>query len=877
MYYYILQYLLDMAGLCNVKTLLLLAWIICQSNTTAWEYYWITATSSPALTSNETSPTTTTETDPETNSTKISHSPADTQLNTSGYKTMKATSSPALTSNETSPTTSNKTDLQTSTTKISPSPATIQLNTSGNITTKDSPTSLQLTTTSSTSPLVTNKSVTTFLPRTTAVTSAVSSDTQTTTQKPEPPSSTLTTDSTKQTKHSDAMSATLSPAPTSNETSPTSTTKTDLKTNTTKISHSPATTQLNTTVTFTTKDSPTSLPLTTTSSTSPLVTNKSVTTLLPSTTATTSPVSSDTQTTTLTPEPPSSTLTTNSAKQTKHSDAMSATSSFTHLKRHLTHNQHQNTKHHSKPNLTSTHTPQHHSNYYYEVTSITPPHSTQCSYTVTPIKFGFWINITGSTNGTYIINITEEGQREIRSSVVYIAYQASHELKHLKPCTEYEHNVAFIESNGRETPCQKTENKTRTNAMSTGDIQVNNCRPGYVCYQSDRDISFSLSSSYHVSSERCTSDDKTLCIKLGNNDYCSDLTTTFTSGSCSLSLTTSITVDYINPSDIFQPVPTKLPAQIVPEFPINCRSLSIDYTCLDELNKPKKLTDLEPFTDYICTGQIKNNNVNTNKATTVRFRVDCDLTINTKNRKTNTSIELSWDTTSQNCPDVHELKKIHYTCSCSNSNQKVTITADKHPSGGTCHFTGLQPFTNYNCKFRPTYNNKGVSETKEVTVKTEAGIPDVITKLTVKVPENNMITVDCEPHSSLSFKGPQKRYIARLQYDSETPVVKNETNCHFEFKHLSYSTTYKLKVTVFNGYFESRPTTEEVSTLCDATSIIRYLVSFIFMATSVAVMVYISKFYGKNQQSKDDVNEDVMLETLTIYENPQASENENSP
>ncbi|XP_067368099.1 receptor-type tyrosine-protein phosphatase C-like [Channa argus] len=499
----------------------------------------------------------------------------------------------------------------------------------------------------------------------------------------------------------------------------------------------------------------------------------------------------------------------------------------------------------------------------------TPTTSTQCSYTVTPIKFGFWINITGSTNGNYSINITEEGQREIRSSVVYFAHQTSHELKQLKPCTEYEHNVAFIESDGRETPCQKTEKKTRTNAMNTGDIQVNNCRPGYVCYQSDWDISFSLSSSNHVSSERCTSDDKRLCIKLGNNDYCSDLTTTFTSGSCSLSLTTSITVDYINPSDIFPPPPTKLPAQIVPEFPINCRSLSIDYTCSDELNKPKKLTDLEPFTDYICTGQIKNNNVNINKTTTVRFRVDCDLTIiNTKNRQTNTSIELSWDTTSQNCPDVPELKNLSYTCSCTDSTQKVTITADKHPSGGTCHFTGLQPFTSYTCKVQPTYNNKDVSETKEVTVKTEPGIPDIIKQLTVKLPEHNTITVECKP--PLSFKGPQNLYIAHLQYDSETPVVKNGTICHFEFKHLHYLTTYKLKVTVFNGYFQTSPTTKEVSTLYNAKAVIVLIIFVIIIIISLPVVFYIIKTYRRCKQSTDDVYENIRTEPIYMNARPPA-------
>ncbi|XP_067368925.1 receptor-type tyrosine-protein phosphatase C-like isoform X4 [Channa argus] len=881
-------------------------------------------------------------------------SPSTTSATSTHSPTLSATSSPASTSKDTSPTPTTKTDPHTKITHTLTSRADTHSATTVTIPNKDSPTSLPLTITSSTSPLADNKSVTTLLPLTTATTSAVSSDTQTTTQTPEPPSSILTTNSTKETKHSDAMFATSSPALNSNETSPTSTNKTDLQTNTTKISHSPATTQLNTsgnktmkatsspaltsnetsptpttetdpqtnttkisdlpaptklntslnettkatlspaptsnetspttstktpsttqispspattqlnsTVTFTTKDSPTSVPLTTTSSTSPLVDNTSVTTLLPRTTAATSAVSSDTQTTTQTPEPPSSTLTTDSTKQTKHSDVMSATSSLTHTSKDTSPTTSTKTPSitQSPTSLPLTH-PNTTVNTTTKVTSITPAPSTQCSYTVTPIKFGLRINITGSTNGNYSINITEEGQREIRSSVVHFAHQTSHELKHLKSCTEYEHNVAFIESDGRETPCQKTENKTTTTTtvMNTGDIQVNNCRPGYVCYQSDWNISFSLSSSNHVSSERCTSDDKTLCIKLGNNDYCSDLTTTFTSGNCSLNLNTSITVDYINPSDIFQPVPTELPAQIEPEFPINCRNLSIDYTCLDELNKPKKLTDLEPFTDYICTGQIKNNNVNTNKATTVRFRVDCDLTINTKNRQTNTSIELSWDTTSQNCPDVPELKNLSYTCSRIDPNQKVTITADKHPSGGTCHFTGLQPFTSYTFKVQPTYNNKEVSEPKEVRVETEAGIPDVVTKLTVNVPENNVIKVKCnQHHSSFRFNGPKKMYIARLRYGRET-LRDNNTKCDFEFRDLSYSTTYHLDVTAFNGYFEGSPTTKEVSTLYNDKAVIGFLI-FLIILTSVALLLVLYKIFILKRRKSHDMGEEMGLIT----------------
>ncbi|KAK2809546.1 hypothetical protein Q5P01_000514, partial [Channa striata] len=233
------------------------------------------------------------------------------------------------------------------------------------------------------------------------------------------------------------------------------------------------------------------------------------------------------------------------------------------------------------------------------------------------------------------------------------------------------------------------------------------------------------------------------------------LTTTFTSGSCSLNLTTSITVDFLNPSDINHPIPNKLPARINPMFPPNCRNLVIDYTCVDEFNEPKNMSDLEPFTDYNCA------------------------------------------------------------------------------------------------------------------------VPEDIPRVTVYVPERNVITVKCKAPSS--FNGPVNQYIARLRYGSDTLHESNGTKCHFEFRDLSHSTTYKLELTAFNGYFESRPWTADVSTLYDEISIIRYLVSFIYVATSVGVILYINKIYGKRKESKNDVNEAVMLETFSVYENPRVSESENTP
>lgn len=86
------------------------------------------------------------------------------------------------------------------------------------------------------------------------------------------------------------------------------------------------------------------------------------------------------------------------------------------------------------------------------------------NYTVTPVKYGFEINITG-TIGNYSMNISEEGQPG-KTHHHQLSNQDLYHVKFLKPCTEYEHHVAFVDHVGKETPCNSAEDKTRTIGMS---------------------------------------------------------------------------------------------------------------------------------------------------------------------------------------------------------------------------------------------------------------------------------------------------------------------------------------------------------------------------------------------------------------------------
>nr|XP_033477812.1 receptor-type tyrosine-protein phosphatase C isoform X2 [Epinephelus lanceolatus] len=488
-------------------------------------------------------------------------------------------------------------------------------------------------------------------------------------------------------------------------------------------------------------------------------------------------------------------------------------------------------------------------------TTKAPP---QCSYNVTTIVSGFRIDMmTSSTPGNYIINITDKGRNE---PTVHSFNGTSHEIKHLRPCTEYELSVAYRDDAGNETLCTSTQSKMKTTGMSETDIKEGSCMPGYVCYQSDWDISSSLSTSNNISAVPCKSSNTELCIKPDYNDICTDLTTTFTSGDCAntFSRTKSITVDFLDPNEITQKPPTGLPAEIEAELPEHCTDLTVDYTCQDELGYIKNVSELEPFTHYSCTGHIKNNNVPINRATDIKFMINCDLTITTRSNAAMTSIDLTWTATSQDCPVLPGLPKLSYDCSCvPPSKHKLSVPADKSQTGGMCRFTGLDPFTMYKCTVQPKYNNEEVDSPSSVKVQTDPGKPEDIPHVDWTNPEHNVVRVSCT--YGKRFNGPEKEYTARLYYNGapqeEKPPVKH---CNFEFKDLSYLTEYEVKVFAFNGHHYSNPKIITVTTSYNDKALIGFLV-FLIILTSVALIMVIYKIYILKHRNFHDMGENMML------------------
>ncbi|XP_036067634.1 receptor-type tyrosine-protein phosphatase C-like [Oryzias melastigma] len=420
------------------------------------------------------------------------------------------------------------------------------------------------------------------------------------------------------------------------------------------------------------------------------------------------------------------------------------------------------------------------------------------SYNVTMIKFGLQIEMNDTIFKEYNISVNDGNNFKNQSC----DQSSTCNITGLKPCTDYTVIVNAL-WNDAEISCQNSENKVTTESAAPDDIKVSKHRPGHVCYQSDWDISNSQST---PDRNKIEISDGSVCFKLKEEDFCSSFTVDFNSESCeTVKITKDITIDFIDPPEIDQPKPTKHPVRIEPKLPPNCKNLMVEYTC-SETRPPGKqmnLSVLEPYTDYSCTGEIKNETFVFIRTPPVIFNIDCGFHIDGRSTSDNTSIQLDWTSTNRSCGV--DLPKLSYICSC---DTKKDIKSRVEP----CVFTGLEPYTDYTCEVHPTYNNEKVNQGWKKTVKTKAGVPTKVQNLRLTVPENNVIDVKCDEPKKLH--GPKGRYKARL-HDPNGPV-KEEKNfyCDFTFKDLSYSTTYRVEVTVYNGFHESPDVIENINTSC---------------------------------------------------------------
>ncbi|XP_077574056.1 receptor-type tyrosine-protein phosphatase C [Stigmatopora nigra] len=470
----------------------------------------------------------------------------------------------------------------------------------------------------------------------------------------------------------------------------------------------------------------------------------------------------------------------------------------------------------------------------------------KCFYNVTSIKYGFRFEITNPSKDTYRIHL-----QPTCNNTLNITSQ--------KGCSEYKHQVEYL-SNGIWKSCEfsNANPKTFTPEMVEGDITFSNCSTGCLSLSTGWNIRTSLVIPKNVRSKEF---DSSLCLTPVYTDICSDLTRILTcpSGNHSYILTEFISPDFLslfaNSPLIRQIVSNKLPANITAVLPPKCPNLTVDYSCLGtDDQRPKNMSDLEPFTNYFCTGHVREYDVIRANLSMIHVKIDCDLNIQSVSTKiTNTSIAMTWITTSENCMDViAQLDQLSYRCIC--QSQRATyrysaaaaMASQQNDTHLGCVVTNLHPYTDYECGIQPMYKGINVKEAIKHSIKTDIGVPEEVINIQVNLPENNVIHVTCKP--SHRFNGPKERIFAII-HQGKNVFQREDNTCDFTFQDLSYSTSYRLKVFASNGQFNSTIWEEVVTTSYNDKALTGFLV-FLIIFTSVALLVVLYRIY-KVKQKRD--------------------------
>ncbi|XP_038857696.1 receptor-type tyrosine-protein phosphatase C [Salvelinus namaycush] len=487
-------------------------------------------------------------------------------------------------------------------------------------------------------------------------------------------------------------------------------------------------------------------------------------------------------------------------------------------------------------------------------TKPTPP---KCTYTVKPVKYGFRIDLKASTSNTYNISYQDEtrqtrqtnGWRQLGNSTV--------EVKSLKPCNIY--TVMKIQPE-----CELEGNRTLTTWKLEKDdiVEDIDCIPGSICYLSDWDISEATPNGLEKSQMRshtCGDKSNALCFELRPADFCSEVNTTFPPETCAnFTKTKLIPVEsFLNANKIVLVQPERLPAKIKWENePVNCNeTLAINYTCQEQSNKNNlNLSQLEPFTNYTCTGRI--NHGNRTIVNTTSFRIECDVVINvTKRESTNSSISLEWEPSIDKC-QRSDLLHLTYNCCCQHNKHVCNITKTQK-----CVVEGLDAYTKYTCSIQPVkYKNNTINISKKKlskTIETATGVPDMVDIQTLTLTQNNAFTIKCTQSEPKKWRGTGKVYIATIT-GSGLHKTRNNTMCSFTFEDLSYLTTYTVQIFTDNGKHRSKPTETQTTTQYNDKAVIGFLV-FLIVLTSLALLFVLYKIYILQRKKSNDNDEQIEL------------------
>ncbi|XP_061093616.1 receptor-type tyrosine-protein phosphatase C isoform X3 [Conger conger] len=350
------------------------------------------------------------------------------------------------------------------------------------------------------------------------------------------------------------------------------------------------------------------------------------------------------------------------------------------------------------------------------------------------------------------------------------------------------------------------------------------------------------------------------CYNISKAAYCSSVEASITSAECNLTKSKQIEIapglDDIKIKQI-----GKWPVNISKTWPSQCSNeadQNVNISC-GSTTKSGKYTEeeLRLFQTYQCNATVlyKGKPIRPQTIKKIEIDTNCDvILINTRQNISNYSAKLSWEISSEKCPKL--LSDLEYKNSCKYHFKEDSI--DSVESNNTeFNFTSLTPYREYELSFRLQCYNKNINNSV-IKIKTAPGKPEAeITTKPRPIPKSsNSFTIKCD--FNVNWNGPKKSYYAELKRDGKTERTKNETECHFVFEDLSYSTTYTLVIGAHNGIVGKDLVNLEYATSYNESVLIGFL-AFLIVLMSCALLFVLYKIYLLRKRRSHDIDEQTEL------------------
>ncbi|XP_048833661.1 receptor-type tyrosine-protein phosphatase C-like isoform X8 [Brienomyrus brachyistius] len=449
------------------------------------------------------------------------------------------------------------------------------------------------------------------------------------------------------------------------------------------------------------------------------------------------------------------------------------------------------------------------------------------NFSVSETQYGIAVKVNNDQSGTVTFE-DEDGDKH--------STELQNKEISLMPCTKYS-NISVTQ--GSCTLKSNSSLSIKTKDIAADDIRLS-LKNDELCYSMEWNMSNVILA---ISGAGNKSNSKKSCLKMKVGDSCKNYNITVTAKRCNI-----IKEYHLGP--VIEKNSLTYPGTWPPKIewanrPENCSNVMLDYSCRDTSKEGLSLEQLIPQRNYNCTANIRYRG-DTFIVSDIAVDINCDINIYLHDKTENTSVQLTWNSTSSQCPLLR-----HNLTFKSCNKREGKCQENQHD------FTGLTPFKYYTFSVTALYNGTALRPTVEKTIQTLPGKPTKPVEIRIDETSHNSFKFSCEFKGEML--GPEKIFEAKLERIGYDAGTFEKVNKDFSYANLHYLSSYRVTVRMWNGRFYSDDASKQFDTKYNDKALIGFLAFFIVLV-SLALLFVLYKIYVL--QKRNSYNNDERLELI---------------